>query len=96
VRVELDGEVLPGAAHLGPVPTFDDPRRRLEVHLLDWGGEDLYGARPVVEFVRRLRPVESYSDSADLVRQLERDAVAAREVLARPPGWSAPAPGRIL
>ncbi|HUP19898.1 MAG TPA: bifunctional riboflavin kinase/FAD synthetase [Gemmatimonadota bacterium] len=96
VRMELDGEALPGAAHLGPVPTFDDPRRRLEVHLLDWDGGALYGARPAVEFVERLRPIERYPDAPALVRQMERDARAAHEALARAPRWSDPALRRIL
>ncbi len=86
VRMELDGEPRPGVAHLGPVPTYDEPERRLEVHLLEWGGEPLYGARPSVEFVARLRPVERFESPAELVRQMETDVAAARGALGLPPG----------
>lgn len=81
VWMELEGAPLPGVAHLGPVPTYGDPVRRLEVHLLDWSGEPLYGARPAVEFVARLRGVERYAGAAALVEQMERDAADARALL---------------
>jgi riboflavin kinase/FMN adenylyltransferase len=81
VRVELDGELHDGMANLGPRPTFGEDERRLEAHLLDWEGESLYGARPIVEFVARLRPVARFEGARQLGEQLERDRRAARGVL---------------
>jgi riboflavin kinase/FMN adenylyltransferase len=68
-------------ANLGPRPTFGEEQHTLEVHLLDWGGEPLYGARPLVEFVARLRPVVRFAGPAELVAQLERDRSVARAAL---------------
>lgn len=82
VRMEVGGETLDGMANLGGSPTFDDHERRLEVHAFGWSGEPLYGARPTVEFVTRLRPVERFESAAALVEQIERDAIAARAALA--------------
>lgn len=93
--MELEGERLPGVAHLGPVPTFGDPEPRLEVHLLDWVGGPLYGARPSVEFIRRLRPIERYDSEAALTAQMVRDASAAREVIGRVEGRR-PKPGGVV
>ncbi|HUF88798.1 MAG TPA: bifunctional riboflavin kinase/FAD synthetase [Gemmatimonadota bacterium] len=84
VRVELEGALYDGMANLGGRPTFGEERRGLEAHLLDWDGESLYGARPQVEFVARLRPVVRFDGRDQLVAQLERDREAARAALARP------------
>ena len=83
VRVELDGESHDGMANLGPRPTFGDEERGLESHLLDWGGQDLYGARPLSEFVAWLRPTVRFDGPARLAEQLELDRRAAIEALGR-------------
>jgi riboflavin kinase/FMN adenylyltransferase len=84
VRVELEGELLDGMANLGGRPTFDEDERALEAHLLDWDGGALYGARPVVEFVARLRAVARFDGPRELARQLEADSRAARAALRAP------------
>lgn len=82
VRMEVDGTVWDGMANLGASPTFDDWERRLEVHAFEWPGEPLYGARPRVEFVARLRPVERFGSAEALAEQIGRDETAARAALA--------------
>lgn len=81
VRIELDGELHDGMANLGGRPTFGEEERLLEAHLLEWGGEPLYGARLTVEFVARLRPVVSFRGPEELASQLGSDRRAAWEVL---------------
>jgi riboflavin kinase/FMN adenylyltransferase len=72
-----------GVASLGVRPTFaDDGARVLEVNLFDID-EDLYGKRLRVSFVRRLRGEKRFASAAALIRQMDRDASRAREVLAR-------------
>lgn len=84
VRVELDGELHDGMANLGGRPTFDEDERALEAHILDWDGGALYGARPVIEFVARLRAVARFDGPRELARQLEADRRAARAALRVP------------
>jgi riboflavin kinase/FMN adenylyltransferase len=62
-------------------PTFGGGARILEVNLFDVD-EDLYGQRLRVEFVRRLRGERRFDSADALVRQMDRDAARAREVLA--------------
>jgi riboflavin kinase/FMN adenylyltransferase len=81
VRVEIEGELHAGMANLGPRPTFREDERALEAHLLDWDGQQLYGARPMVEFVARLRQVRRFDGPRQLGEQLERDRRAARAAL---------------
>jgi riboflavin kinase/FMN adenylyltransferase len=85
VRVEVDGVEWPAMANLGPRPTFGDARAGLEVHLLDWPGEELYGARLHVEFVERLRGILRFGDPAELAAQLAEDRARARAALGRGP-----------
>ena len=69
-----------GVASLGVRPTFGGGARTFEVHLFDVD-EDLYGQKMRVEFVRRLRGEKKFSSAESLVRQMDRDAAKAREVL---------------
>jgi len=71
-----------GMMNQGPRPTFGIAARALEVHLFDFAGE-LYGETVAVEWVRRLRDVQTFPSREALVEQLGRDAVAARAILNR-------------
>src|SRR5262249_40412717 len=53
VRVHRNGGSWPGAANLGPNPTFGEQARKVEVHLLDFHGE-LYGQILAMDFLERL------------------------------------------
>jgi len=71
-----------GVASLGVRPTFGEGGARiLEVSLFDID-EDLYGLRLRVHFVRRLRGEKRFASVDALIRQMDRDAARAREVLA--------------
>ena len=74
------GKRFGGVMNQGPRPTFGVTARALEAHLFDFAG-DLYGAMVTVEWVRRLRDVQTFPSRQALVDQIERDAVAARSVL---------------
>lgn len=81
VWAEIDGRSWPAMANLGPRPTFGDDRTALEVHVLDWPGSTLYGARMTVEFAARLRDVLRFDGPRELAAQLERDRERTRAVL---------------
>jgi riboflavin kinase/FMN adenylyltransferase len=70
-----------GVASLGVRPTFEtNGARILEVYLFGFDG-DLYGQRLRVEFVRRLRGEKRFATTAALVKQMNKDAQRARQVL---------------
>lgn len=71
-----------GMMNQGSRPTFGVAERGLEVHLFEFTG-DLYGETVLVEWVRRLRDVQTFASREALVEQLARDAAAARETLER-------------
>ncbi len=80
VRVHVGEEKWPGAANVGPNPTFGENARKVEVHLIGFHG-DLYGRPLAVDFVRRLRDTRSFKGVDDLVEQLRRDVEQARQAL---------------
>ena len=69
-------DVYASAVHIGPNPTFDDNRLKVEVHLIGWHGS-LNGRRLEVEFVRRLRDVVRFESADQLAAQLRKDVAAA-------------------
>ena len=75
-----DGRRYGGMMNQGPRPTFGVHARGLEIHLLDFQG-DLYDQIVTVEWVRRLRDVQTFPSRQALVDQIERDTVAARSIL---------------
>jgi riboflavin kinase/FMN adenylyltransferase len=76
------GEWWGGAANLGVKPTFGGAEITIEAHLLDFTG-DLYGQRVRLQFLERLRSEQKYGSVDQLIAQIERDVLAAREALAR-------------
>jgi len=80
VRVNWRGASYGGMMNQGPRRTFGITARALEIHLFDFAGE-LYGETVTVEWVRRLRDVQTFPSREALVAQIGRDAVAARQVL---------------
>lgn len=82
VRVGVDeGPArLPGVMNLGSRPTFDGAGVRVEVHLLEGGG-DLYGHALRVDVVARLRAERRFEGVDALRAQIRADVAAARERL---------------
>lgn len=83
VRVRVDDDDkrdLQGVANIGYKPTFGDPERTLETHLLDFEG-DLYGRRLAVRFAHRIRSERKFPDVGALVEQIRRDIDAVRDLL---------------
>lgn len=77
VRVPHQGTAWPGAANVGPNPTFGENARKLEVHVIGFRG-DLYGRSLAVDFIERLRETRPFKDITELVEQLRRDIDQAR------------------
>lgn len=71
----------PAVASLGTRPTVGGVEPWLETHLFDFEG-DLYGREIEVEFVARLRDEAKFDSLEALTAQMQRDAAAARAVLA--------------
>jgi riboflavin kinase/FMN adenylyltransferase len=81
VIVHYGGKRYQGVANIGYSPTFDDHVFTVEAHILDFK-KDIYGQKIMVNFVKRLRDEKKFSGIAELVEQIDRDIVEARQILA--------------
>ena len=80
VTVAYGGKLFKGVANIGYSPTFDDKGFAVEVHILDFN-DDIYGQKIFINFVKRIRDEIKFSDIADLIDQINKDIVKAREIL---------------
>ena len=80
VEVEVDGQRLKGVASFGRRPTVDDGPPLLEVYIFDFAA-DIYGKEIEVFFIDFLRPEQKFESLEELVAQIGRDEIAAREKL---------------
>ncbi|MFQ5530364.1 MAG: bifunctional riboflavin kinase/FAD synthetase [Gemmatimonadota bacterium] len=81
VRASLRNEIRDGLLHLGPRPTFVGSPPSIELYLLAFDG-DIYGEDVQVDFLTRLRDVEPFATTADLIDQMRRDRERALEYFA--------------
>jgi riboflavin kinase/FMN adenylyltransferase len=81
-RAWLADEAFPAAINIGPNPTFGEHALKVEVHIID-RELALYGEPLEVEFLAKLRNVNSFDSKDELVEQLGRDIKQAREINAR-------------
>lgn len=78
-----DGTVWPAAVNLGPNPTFDVDKLKIEAHLLDYCG-DLYDRPLRLRFLVKLRDIIDFrGDEARLMAQMNEDIARVREIFAR-------------
>lgn len=82
--VEIEGrtpvQLFRGALIVGAPSATRQPKRKLEVYLLDFN-ENLYGRTLVIEVVRRLRDLIPSDESIRLRVQIEEDLAQIRTLL---------------
>jgi len=69
----------PAAISIGPNPTFGEQRLKVEVHLIRFH-ETLYGQPLEVDFLARLREIQTFAGVEELKAQLARDVQEAQRV----------------
>jgi riboflavin kinase/FMN adenylyltransferase len=78
VKVIIEKKVYKGALHYGPVPTFGELQKSLEVYLIeatDKGIENLDNKIIKIEIIKFLRDVVKFKLVEDLVKQIKEDVV---------------------
>ncbi len=77
----VDGTRHPALTSIGTNPTFAGTERRVEAWVIDRDDLDLYDRTADLDFVRRQRPTLAFDSVADLVTQMDADAVTGRRTL---------------
>jgi riboflavin kinase/FMN adenylyltransferase len=80
-ETRVGNKTFPSVSFLGSPLTYNDERRTVESHLLDYD-RDLYGEWVGITFLRRLRPVEKFPDAEALRKAIAADVQKAREFFA--------------
>lgn len=83
VRVIFGKRRFGGVLNIGWKPTFYGPRDKeptIEVHIFGFGRR-IYGRDLEIAFVRKIRDERRFDDREALVRQIKRDAAAAKSIL---------------
>ena len=70
---------MPVAINIGPNPTFDEDRWKVEAHIIDYNG-DLYDQELSIEIFAKLRDVRKFDSKDHLLTQLASDIQQARSV----------------
>lgn len=62
-----------GILNIGSRPTVDGDKRTIEVHIIEYEGEDLYGEELELRFLSFLRHEQRFSSLDDLREQIRKD-----------------------
>lgn len=78
-RTLLDGKLYNSLTNIGNNPTFEGlDRVSVETHILDFD-RDIYGKKIEVYFISKIRGEKKYKDKYELISQIKRDELFARE-----------------
>ncbi|QNH96145.1 bifunctional riboflavin kinase/FAD synthetase [Corynebacterium anserum] len=77
------GCALPAAISVGTNPTFGHEPRSVESFVLDHDA-DLYGLNVTVQFLHRLRGMETYTSLEELIDAINEDVARTRQMLEKP------------
>ena len=84
VWVVVNDVTYKGALHYGPIPTFSQKDKTMEVHLLDVtdsNAPDTEGAEIEVDVVSFLRGVRTFSSAEELALHIDLDVKNVRLIL---------------
>jgi riboflavin kinase/FMN adenylyltransferase len=76
----VDGVQYKSVVSIGNRPTFNDSKKSIEVHLLNFN-QDLYNQNLKIEFVDFIRPQRKFEVIDELVQQINADIALAMEHL---------------
>ena len=73
-----------GALHFGPIPTFDETTKSLEVFLLDATEEELIGMENEaikIDTVKKIRDIIKFDTTGELTKQIREDVLVIDAIL---------------
>ena len=82
-KVSIERQFYDAVINMGTQPTFGDGQFRIEAHLLDFGGGELYGLNMEVFLVKNIREERIFPSPEELAKQIEKDKLTARQILDR-------------
>lgn len=86
-KVIINSNSYAGALHFGPIPTFKETDSSLEVFLIDLDSKNFKispGQKIAVTILKRLREIRNFSNTQDLINQINEDVNNARGIFNNP------------
>lgn len=83
VKVTIEKKIFIGALHYGPVPTFGELQKSLEVYLIDAVSselENMDGKLIKIEVINFLRDVIKFKLVEDLVKKIKEDVIEIKKL----------------
>lgn len=80
----IDKKIYKGALHYGPVPTFNEKEKSLEVYLIDAdeaGLRDLEKKIIEIELIKKIRNIEKFSTLQELSLQIRWDVEIINSIM---------------
>ncbi len=74
------GESMLAAVNIGPNPTFGELRGKVEVHIINFAGDWLYGNRLRIRLFDKIRDIQKFDSLEDLREQIRRDVAACIKI----------------
>lgn len=81
VMVENDPTIYGGALHAGPRPTFVDSSPSVEIHLLRFPDQDIYGKELRFTIVEKIRDTKKFESSEQLITAIHEDVEKITTIL---------------
>lgn len=86
VKVFISGQEFIGALHFGPIPTFNETQKTLEVFLIDINPSAVPETENLdieIETIKLLREVLSFKNQEDLAKQIGEDVIKTKQIFGR-------------
>lgn len=82
VRVFLGDKNFAGAMHFGPIPTFKENEKTLEVFLIHTEDSSIPDSQELeIEVLKFLRPVLNFQNTEELTKQMKVDVQDTKKLL---------------
>ncbi len=75
--MENNGSSLPSIINIGDNPTFKDPKKWIETHIMDFS-KNIYNVKIKLRFLKRIRDEIKFKNSGELTAQIRKDIDEAR------------------
>jgi riboflavin kinase/FMN adenylyltransferase len=66
--------------HVGPRPTFPDLPPSVEVHLIDFPYQQLYGQKISLSDLKYIRNIRKFPSALELIQALKQDSLTAAQI----------------
>jgi riboflavin kinase / FMN adenylyltransferase len=86
VKVLIAGQEFIGALHFGPIPTFKESEKTLEVFLIDINPESVPETENLnieIETKELLRPVLNFKNEQELAKQISEDVTNTKQIFGK-------------